>query len=54
MDKEQLQALKDNFLGVFGISDKEVKASKVKGAKEQQVAQYFWAKDKPSNWTYKD
>ena len=54
LDKELLQALKDNYLGVFGISNKKVKTSNVKGTEEQQVAQSFWAKDKPSDWTYKD
>ena len=49
LDKKKLQALKDNFLGVFGISNRKVKLSKVKGAEEQQVAQSFWTKDKPRN-----
>ena len=41
LDKEKLQALKHNFLGVFGISNKKVKTNKVKGAEEQQMAQSF-------------
>ena len=41
LGKELLQALKDNFLGVFGISNKKVKTSKVNGGEEQQVAQSF-------------
>ena len=30
LDKEKLQALKDNFLGVFVLSKKKVKTSKLK------------------------
>ena len=41
LDKETLQTLKDNFLGVFGLSNRKVKTSKVKGTEEQQVAQSF-------------
>ena len=51
--KELIAGLKDNFLGVFGISNEKVKTSKVKITEEQQVAQSFWAKNKPSDWTYK-
>ena len=40
-DKERLYTLKGKYLGVFGISNKKVKASKVKGDEEQQVAQSF-------------
>ena len=41
LDKEKLQALKDKFLGVFGITNRKVKISKVKDTEEQQVAQSF-------------
>ena len=41
LDKEKLQALKDKFLGVFGISNRKVKTRKVEGTEEQQVAQSF-------------
>ena len=44
-----MHELKDNFLGVFGISNKKVKTSKVKGDEEKQVDQSFLAKDEPSN-----
>ena len=50
LDKEKLQALKDNFLGVLGLSNRKVKDKQSKRVtEEKQVAQSFWTKDKPRN-----